>query len=98
MKSVNENEFYKILETEKNFLANFSANWCRECIKNDKILEDYSKENPNVKIYRIDVEENTDIANKFGVINVPAVLVFENKNIKTELKGTLSPDEISQVL
>ena len=98
MTSVNENAFYKILQTEKSFMANFSAYWCADCIKNDAVLEDFSKQYPDVKIYRIDVEENTDIANRFGVINVPSVLFFENSKIKSKAEGMLSIEDISELI
>lgn len=98
MESVGESKFLKILESEKKFIANFSASWCSDCIKTDTFLEDFSKNNPQLKIYRIDVEENTDIANKFGIINVPSIAFFENRKITNKLDRNFSPEDIEAIL
>ncbi len=96
--TINEGEFYKILESEELFVADFSANWCCECADADKILSDFSRENPGLKIYRIDVEECTDIANRYNVINVPSVLVFNRKAVKSRSDGKFTFEELSRLI
>ncbi len=96
--TINESEFYKILEKEKNFMAGFSATWCSDCKSADLLLSEFSEENPRLKIYRIDVDECTDIANRFGVINVPSVLVFSNKKIKSRAEGKFTREELSELI
>lgn len=98
LSTINESEFYKILEKEKNFMADFSADWCNECRATDLMLTSISEENPSLKIYRIDVDECTDIANRFGVINVPSVLVFRNKKVKSRAEGKFTREELSELI
>ena len=96
--TIDECEFYKLLEKEKLFIVNFSADWCSDCKSADALLNEFSEENPQLKIFRIDVGEYTDIANNFGVINVPSVLVFSNKKVKSRAEGKFTINELSELI
>ena len=59
-------------------LVDFWAEWCGPCKMQLPILEKISDEIPNVKICKINVDENTDLAVKFGIRSIPTMMVFKN--------------------
>ena len=59
-------------------LVDFWAEWCGPCKMQLPILEKISDEIPSVKICKINVDENTDLAVKFGIRSIPTMMVFKN--------------------
>ena len=58
-------------------LVDFWAEWCGPCKMQLPILEKISDEIPSVKICKINVDENTDLAVKFGIRSIPTMMVFK---------------------
>ena len=63
-------------------VVDFYADWCGPCKKLTPILENLSKENNDINFYKVNVDESSDIAVKFGVRSIP-YLVFFNSGEKT---------------
>lgn len=55
-------------------------------------------QNPKLKIYTIDVDDYTDLANRLGVINVPTVLAFENKKIVGCAQGKITEGDLAELI
>ncbi len=77
MLELNKSNFVK--ETEKGVVVvDFSASWCGPCKMMIPIFEEVSKEMKDVKFTKVDVDDNPDIAQKFGVMGIPTFIVFKN--------------------
>ena len=98
LKKASERNFPKILSSSKPVMINFSAPWCTACARADKILSEFAEENPSLNIYKLDVDENMDITNLYGVMNVPTVMVFENKKVKSKITGSFTKDDIENLM
>ena len=98
IRNINESEFYRLIEENVHFMVGFSADWCTDCKETDSLLTEFARENPHIGVYRLDVDENTDAANRYGVINVPSLLVFEDKKIKSKAEGKLTKEDISELI
>lgn len=78
VKKINEKEFNEI-KSEKVQLVDFSATWCGPCQMLAPVLEAVSEEmQENVEFYNVDVDENPDLAERFGIASIPALVLMKN--------------------
>ena len=77
--NVNQNSFEKeVLKENLPVLIDFNANWCGPCRMLRPILDEISKEYNNVKIVSINVDDNEDLARKFGIMSIPCLVLIKN--------------------
>ena len=79
-------------------LVEIWAEWCGPCKMQLPILEKISDEIPSVKISKINVDENTDLAVKFGIRSIPTMMVFKNGEKVEQLIGLKNKKELSEKL
>ncbi|MFR9018230.1 MAG: thioredoxin [Fusobacterium sp.] len=79
-------------------LVDFWAEWCGPCKMQLPILEKISDEIPSVKICKINVDENTDLAVKFGIRSIPTMMVFKNGEKVEQFIGLKNKKELSEKL
>ena len=79
----------EVSKFEGKVLVDFWATWCGPCKMMAPIVEQVAKETTasNVKIGKIDVDENPDLAVKYGIMSIPTFIVFENGNAVKTLVG-----------
>ncbi|MBQ3053697.1 MAG: thioredoxin family protein [Clostridia bacterium] len=98
IENLTEKTFNKALETEKPVIIDFYATWCGSCKSLEGNIQEFAQENPDVDVYKINVDENMDIADRYGIINVPTLLVFSGRKIKNKGVGYMSKREIGNLL
>ncbi len=78
VKKISQNEFDQV-KAEKIALVDFSAKWCGPCNMLAPVLEEVSDEmSGKVAFYNIDVDDNPDIANEYGIMSIPALIIFKD--------------------
>lgn len=88
------NENFNDLISSGKVLVDFYAEWCGPCKMISPILEEISMENNSIKIIKINVDEHSDIATKYGVMSIPTLILFENgKEIKKNV-GFMPKEDI----
>ena len=71
---------------EGTVLVDFFATWCGPCRMLSPVLEEIANENPNVSILKIDVDEVGELAARYGIQNIPTLMLFKNgQRIETRL-------------
>lgn len=79
MKDLNNDNFKEIKEKEGKLLINFWAPWCPPCRMFKPILEELKGElGDEVPIYRVNIDDNQELARKLNVMSVPTTIFFEN--------------------
>ena len=68
----------EVLNNKGVVVVDFFATWCGPCKMIAPILEELDSEINDVKIVKIDVDENGDIANKYGVQSIPTIKIFKD--------------------
>lgn len=78
MKIIDEKEFDEVTK-QGVVLIDFFATWCGPCRMMADILEDVSKEiDERVQIYKVDVDQNENLARRFGIMSIPTLMVFKD--------------------
>lgn len=81
LKHINQNEFQsEVLDNKGVVVVDFFATWCGPCKMLAPILEELQEELSDVKIVKIDVDENPELANKYGIASIPTIKIFKDGN------------------
>ncbi|WP_313628766.1 thioredoxin [Enterococcus italicus] len=80
-------------------LVDFWATWCGPCRMQTPILEELSRElSGNKKIAKVNVDQERDLALKFGIQSIPTILVFQEGRLVDRLVGVRMKDELKQII
>ena len=91
---VNDNEFDReVLQDSGTVLVDFWATWCGPCRMLAPILEELSGQHPELKIVKVDVDENRELALRYGIESIPTLLVFKGGQVADRSVGLVSPQE-----
>jgi thioredoxin 1 len=93
----NEN-FESIISKSKKCIVDFHATWCGPCKAMSPILESVENELGENLIYKIDVDKNRDLAEKYGIRSIPTFILFENGEEKERKVGAVSKSYLVESL
>ena len=68
----------EVLQASQPVLVDFWASWCGPCRMQAPILEAFAQEHSEVKVCKVNVDENRELAEKYGIMSITSVLVFKN--------------------
>lgn len=94
-----QDEFNKLLHSDKKILVDFYAKWCGPCKKMEPYLLKMQKEMANkVTIIRIDVDENKTLATQLKIDQLPIVILYQNHEVKWKNVGYISEEDLKEKL
>ncbi|MCL4538372.1 MAG: thioredoxin [Bacteroidetes bacterium] len=93
----------EVVKSEIPVLVDFWASWCAPCRMIAPVVEELAKEyNGKLKVAKLDVDANRDIASSFGIMSIPTLLIFNNGRVADQVVGAVPKnmlvDKISRVL
>ena len=96
---VNKNDFESVVkESTKTVLVDFWASWCGPCRMIAPVLEEVAAERPDVKVCKVNVDEEQELAISYGVSSIPTLLVFKNGQVVNKSIGAVPKAKILQML
>ena len=79
----------EVLQSDKIVLVDFYADWCEPCKVFSPILEDVADDYDYVKVVKVNVDEEVELAQKYGIISLPTLLVVKNGKVVDRSTGAL---------
>ena len=85
---INENNYQQeVLESPKKVLLDFWASWCGPCRMVSPIIDEIAAERPDIKVGKVNVDEEPGLASQFGIMSIPTLVVMENGKILRQAAG-----------
>lgn len=97
--SVNKNNFnQEVLNSDKPVLMDFWAPWCGPRRMVVPLVEEIAKERSDIKVVKINVDEEQELAMQFGVMSIPTLVVMKNGKIVNQVTGARPKAQILAML
>lgn len=89
----------EVLKSDRPVLVEFWATWCGPCQRVAPILEDLANDIKDLaKIGKLDVDEESEIADELGIMSIPTMIVFKNGKVHQSTIGVQSKDTLKKLL
>ena len=91
-------EFDELLKGDKKVVCDFFATWCGPCKMLAPVMEQVSENFTDAGFVKVDIDENAELAVRYGIMSIPLVAVFEKGEIKAKSLGYISKSEAETFL
>ena len=93
-----ENFQKEVIESKETVLLDFWAGWCGPCKMLAPILDEIALERPDIKVCKINIDEEPKLAQQFQIMSIPTLLVFERGTVLKKTTGALPKKDILELL
>ena len=83
----NENFENEVLNSDKTVLLDFWASWCGPCRMIAPTVEEVATERTDIKVGKVNVDDEPELAKKFGIVSIPTLVVIKNGQVATQSAG-----------
>jgi len=88
----------EVLEAKETVLVDFWAPWCGPCRMQAPVLEKFAEANPDVKVVKINVDDNQELAMEYKIMSIPSLIVFKNGEAVNMAVGLQSKNALEELV
>ena len=88
----------EVLKSEKTVLVDFWAEWCGPCKMMSPIVDQVADEQSEVKVCKVNVDDNLNLARKYNVMSIPTLMIFRNGESVATSEGLISKSDVLQFI
>jgi thioredoxin 1 len=88
----------EVLQSDKTVLVDFWAAWCTPCKMLSPIVDQFDEEHPDIKVCKINIDDENELASRYGVMSIPTLLVFKSGEVVNKSVGLVSKDDILKLI
>ena len=93
-----ENFQKEVLQSEKPVLLDFFAHWCGPCRMLGPVLDEIAQERSDIKVVKVDVDQEPELAAQYQVVSIPSVFVIQNGQIIAQSLGAKPKPQLLSML
>ena len=94
---IKEKEFDEKIKGKK-VLVDCYAPWCGPCRMLSPVIDEVSEEIEDVEFYKINMDDANEVGVKYGIMSIPTILYFENGELREQVVGFKTKDELKELL
>ena len=84
----------EVLKSEKPVVVDFWASWCGPCKMLAPTIEQIANENDTIKVGKVNVDDEPDLAQKYGIVSIPTVILFKNGEVAKTSMGFVAKETL----
>ncbi len=99
LKLTSENFDEEVKNCDKIVVVDFYADWCGPCKMMSPIIDKVAEElGDTIKVGKVNTDENLDLAEEFGIMSIPTIMIFKNGNVEKVFNGVTAKSELEDAI